>query len=69
MHEVPRRFAPKAALVVIGRQSSASYLGGALMPAAAGGLAQQVSLESITWAVVVGVLLLAAAIRRLDRIT
>lgn len=69
MHEVPRRFAPKAALVVIGRQSSAAYLGGALMPAAAGGLAQQVSLESITWTVVGGVLILAAAIWRLDRIT
>jgi MFS family permease len=27
MHEVPRRFAPDAALVVIGRQSGAAYLG------------------------------------------
>lgn len=69
MHEVPRRFAPGAAMTVIGRQSGASYLGGAILPAAAGGLAQEVSLASVTWAVAGGVVLLALAIRRLNRLT
>jgi fucose permease len=69
MHEVPRRFAPSAVLTVIGRQSGAAYVGGAFLPAASGWLAHNVSLESITWTVAGGVLILAAAIRRLDRIT
>lgn len=68
MHEVPRRFAPESVQVVIGRQSGASYLGAAFLPAAAGSLAQ-LSLESIAWALIAGVLLLALSIRRLDRLT
>jgi MFS family permease len=69
MHEVPRRFAARAAMTVIARQSGASYLGAAFLPAAAGWLAQEVSLDSVTWAVAAGVVLLAASIRRLDRIS
>jgi hypothetical protein len=32
-------------------------------------LAEEVSLTAVTWAVAIGVVLLAAAIKRLDRIT
>lgn len=69
MHEVPRRFAARAAMTVIARQSGAAYLGGAFMPAIAGWLAETVSLPSITWAVATGILLLATAVRRLNAIT
>ncbi len=69
MHDVPRRFAGPAAMTVIARQSGAAYLGGALMPAAAGWLAQDVSLDSITWVVAAGVVLLAVTITRLNRLT
>lgn len=68
MHEVPRRFAPEAVLTVIGRQSGASYLGGAFLPAASGWLAQY-WLGGIPWVIVIGVIALMACIRRLDRIT
>lgn len=68
MHEVPRRFAPAAAQTVIGRQSGAANLGVAILPAAAGWLAQH-SLALIPWVLVAGILLLLAAIRRLDRLT
>ena len=68
MHEVPRRFAPDATLTVIGRQSGASYLGGALLPAAAGWLAQY-SLAGIPWVLVLGIIVLAASVRLLDRVT
>jgi len=68
MHEVPRRFAPDAVPVVIGRQSGASYLGAAFLPAAAGWLGQ-LSLESVAWAVAAGVSLVVVAVRRLDRMT
>jgi MFS family permease len=68
MHEVPRRFAPEAVQVVIGRQSGAACIGAAALPAATGWLAQH-SLEGIPFVVIAGVLLLMAAIRRLDRIT
>lgn len=69
MHEVPKRFAASAAFTVIGRQSGASYIGGATMPALIGGLAAFVSLESIGWILLAGIVLLFAAVRRLDRIT
>ncbi|PTY08334.1 MFS transporter [Opitutaceae bacterium EW11] len=68
MHEVPRRFAPEAVQVVIGRQSGAANLGGAFLPAAAGALAGW-SLEAIAWTVLGGIGLLIAAIRRLNRLT
>jgi MFS family permease len=68
MYEVPRRFAPAAVQVVIGRQSGAAYVGAASLPAAAGWIAQR-SLESLAWVLVGGVLLVFAAIHRLNRIT
>lgn len=68
MHEVPRRFLAEAVQTVIGRQSGASYLGGALLPAAAGWLAQ-VSLGSLPWVVVAGTLGLWVCARRLDQIS
>ncbi len=68
MHEVPRRFAPEAAPVVIGRQSGAASLGAAVLPAAAGAIAQQ-SLATIPWVLVASLVILIASIRRLDRLT
>jgi MFS family permease len=68
MHEAPRRFAPAAAQIVIGRQSGAAYLGVATLPAAAGWLAQH-SLALIPWMLIGSLVLLIAGIRRLDRIT
>jgi MFS family permease len=68
MHEVPQRFAPESVQVVIGRQSGAANIGGAFLPAAAGSLAQ-VTLEGVAWTVMAGVILLAACIRKLNRIT
>jgi MFS family permease len=68
MHEVPRRFAPDAAQIVIGRQSGAAYLGAAVLPAAAGALAAY-SLESIPWSIFAGIAVLLFGVRRLDRIT
>ena len=53
---------------MIGRQSGASYLGGALLPAAAGWLAQY-SLAGIPWVLVLGIIVLAASVRLLDRVT
>jgi hypothetical protein len=68
MHEVPRRFAPEAVQIVIGRQSGAGAIGMATLPAAAGWIAE-FSLEAITWVAVAGVLGLIAAIRRLNQLT
>ncbi|PTX94525.1 MFS transporter [Opitutus sp. ER46] len=68
MHEVPRRFAPEAVQTVIGRQSGGAYVGGAAVPALAGWIAQY-SLESLTWGVLGGAVLLLAAIRWLDHRT
>jgi len=69
MHEVPTRFAAHAAMTVIARQSGASYIGGALVPAAAGWLAQAVSLDGVAWATMAGVVVLGAAVWRLNRLT
>ncbi len=68
MQEVPRRFAATAAQTVIGRQTGAAYFGVALLPAAAGGLAQN-ALALLPWAVFAGALLLWLGIRQLDRMT
>ncbi|WP_414660453.1 MFS transporter [Horticoccus sp. 23ND18S-11] len=68
MHEVPRRFAANAAQTVIGRQSGAANLGVAIIPAAAGWLAQR-HIESIPWVVVAGALGLIVSIRWLDRLS
>jgi MFS family permease len=68
MHEVPRRFAPEAVQIVIGRQSGAAYIGGAVFPAVAGLLAQ-VSLEAITWTIIAIVGVLLGSIHYLNRLT
>ncbi len=68
MHEVPNRFAPEAAPVVIGRQSGAAYLGAAFLPAAAGLLAAH-SITGIPWLVAGGILALIVGIRTLDRMS
>lgn len=68
MHEVPRRFAPEAASIVIGRQSGAAALGAAVLPAAAG-LLVETHLAALPWVLVAGIVILIASIRRLDRLT
>jgi MFS family permease len=68
MHEVPNRFAPAAAQIVIGRQSGAAYIGAALLPAAVGALAQH-TLAAVPWVIVGGLVALIATVRRLDRLT
>jgi MFS family permease len=68
MHEVPRRFAPEAVQIVIGRQSGAAAFGAATLPLAAGWMAER-SLEGIGWMVAIGISVLLLAVRRLDRIT
>jgi MFS family permease len=68
MHEVPNRFAPTAAQIVIGRQSGAAYIGAALLPAAVGALAQH-ALGAVPWVIVGGLIALIAVVRRLDRLT
>jgi len=68
MHEVPNRFAPEAAPVVIGRQSGAAYLGAAFLPAAAGLLAAH-SITGIPWLVAGGIVALILGIRTLDRMS
>jgi hypothetical protein len=68
MHEVPRRFAPEAVQVVIGRQSGAASLGAAALPALAGWLAVY-SLAAVP-VLVLGVLAgLMLSIHRLNRLT
>ena len=69
MHEVPKRFAPEAVFKVIARQSFASYIGGALLPAAAGWVATQLSPASIAWLVIAGTVLLGLVVARLNRLT
>jgi fucose permease len=68
MHEVPRRFAPGAVQVVIGRQSGAAAIGAATLPALAGWIAE-FSLNGIAWTIIAGIGGLIVALRRLDRIT
>ncbi len=68
MHEAPRRFASEAAQVVIGRQSGAAFVGAAVLPAAAGLLAQH-SLATVPWFLAAGIVALIAGVRWLDRIT
>lgn len=68
MHEVPRRFAPEAVQTIIGRQSGASALGAAVLPALAG-LVAQTSLPAVPWLVLGVCVVLLGAIRQLDRMT
>lgn len=69
MHEVPRRFVAADVQRVIGRQSAGAYVGGALLPAIAGGLVQLVAVESVVLLAVVGAVALVVGIRRLDQWT
>ena len=66
MHEVPRRFAPEAVQTMIGRQSGAGAIGFAVLPAAAGLIAQW-RVDLVPWLVVAGAAALFVAIRELDR--
>ena len=66
MHEVPNRFAPDAAQIVIGRQSGAAYIDAAVPPAVAGLLAAK-TLTAIPWVVTGGIALLGLGLRTLDR--
>ena len=68
MHEVPRRFAPEAVQTIIGRQAGAGGVGAAILPAVAGAVAGS-ALELIPWMIVVTVVVLWLAIRKLDRIS
>lgn len=69
MHEVPKRFAPIAVQAVISRQIGAAYVGGALVPAAAGWIVQASGPLTVLAMVAVGAFLLAAMVRGLDRLT
>lgn len=69
MHETPRRFTALDAPVVIGRQTSAAYLGAAVISPAVGAVARWTSLESACWVAVGGVLVLLLVVGRLDRIS
>jgi MFS family permease len=68
MHEVPQRFAPEATQTVIGRQSGAASLGAAALPALAGWAAQH-SLAAVPALIAFFIFLLAASIRKLNRMT
>ena len=69
MHETARRFPPKLAAIVIGRQVGLSYVGGAGVPAACGLLAAYAGLPMVMPALV-GVLLgLLLVTERLNRLT
>ncbi len=69
MHEVPRRFAPSAVQTMIGRQTSAAYVGGAVVPAGSGWLVQQWGAVGVSWLLLGGVLALIATIWRVNRLT
>lgn len=69
MHETTRRFPDAVARTVIGRQMTASYLGGSLMPAGFGLLATWAGLSSIMPAIVLLLLALLAITAALDRMT
>lgn len=68
MHEVGRRFAPDAVQTVVGRQSGGGAIGAAVMPAFAGWLAQT-ALPAVPWLALGTLVVLIAAIRKLDRLT
>ena len=69
MHEVPRRFRTEDVQTVIGRQNSAAYIGGAIVPLIAGGLVQEVSVLFVPAILLLGVVATKLAIRRLDQLT
>lgn len=69
MHEVPRRFRAEDVQTVIGRQNSAAYVGGAIVPLIAGGLVQEVSVLFVPAILLLGVVATQLTIRRLDQLT
>ncbi len=69
MHEVPRRFRPEDVQTVIGRQNSAAYVGGAIIPLIAGGLVQEVSVLIVPAILLSGILVTKWATRRLDQLS
>ncbi len=69
MHEVPRRFRAEDVHTVIGRQNSAAYIGGALIPLIAGGLVQEVSVQFVPAIPLVGIVATKWATRRLDQLS
>ncbi|MBN2069189.1 MAG: MFS transporter [Opitutales bacterium] len=68
MHEVPQRFTTKDVAIVIGRQTGASYLGAAAIPALAGWVAQT-ALPGLPLLTLGGVITLLVCIWFLDRVT
>lgn len=69
MHEVPRRFVAEDVQTVIGRQNSAAYIGGAILPLVAGGLVQEVSVMVVPIILIAGIAAIKLATRRLDQMT
>jgi fucose permease len=69
MHETARRFPADVARSVIGRQMTASYAGGSIIPAAFGLLATWVGLGAVMPVVVVLLIGLLAITTALDRLT
>lgn len=69
MHEAPNRFAPDAVQTVIGRQTAAAYIGGALVPAFSGWMVQVGTVATVPWLAVGGVALMGLVIWRVDRLT
>ena len=69
MHETTRRFPEAVARTVIGRQMTASYLGGSVVPAAFGVLASWVGLAAVMPVIAFILILLIALTTTLDRIS
>jgi len=69
MHETPRRFNSSATPVVIGRQVGASYLGGALLPAAVGYAMSHGSLELLAPTLAICTALLFFMVQKLNRLS
>ncbi|QCB44917.1 MFS transporter [Hydrogenophaga sp. PAMC20947] len=69
MHEPARRFAPEVARKVIAWQMMASYAGGSVIPAAFGLIATWLGLEAVMPMVVLMLIVLALAVRRLNQLS
>lgn len=69
MHETARRFAPKVASKVIAWQMMASYAGGSVIPAAFGLIATWLGLGAVMPLVVLMLICLGLAVRRLNQLT
>jgi fucose permease len=69
MHETARRFPDDVSRMVIGRQMSLAYAGGAIIPAVFGLLASWAGLGAVMPVIVVLLLALLAVTNSLDRMT